>query len=118
MFVDGANLSLGDLHFSQGDGEITFCGAIEMAGWVHMKVSLIKGGMAKYGIKNPIFKPSPITPQYNDYLIFEEFVPARQAEHSTDLLPASATYTCSECGTFNAHAVPPSWRPPQWFWYS
>jgi len=30
VFVDGANLSLGDLHFSQGDGEITFCGAIEM----------------------------------------------------------------------------------------
>ncbi|MEO8388455.1 acetamidase/formamidase family protein, partial [Polaromonas sp.] len=53
------------------DGEITFCGAIEMAGWVHMKVTLIKGGMAKYGIKNPIFKPSVITPRYDDYLIFE-----------------------------------------------
>jgi formamidase len=36
-----------------------------------MKVSLIKGGMAMYGIKNPIFKPSPITPNYNDWLIFE-----------------------------------------------
>jgi formamidase len=71
VYVDGAGLSVGDLHFSQGDGEITFCGAIEMAGWVHMKVELIKGGMAKYGIKNPIFKPSPITPHYNDYLIFE-----------------------------------------------
>jgi formamidase len=71
VYVDGAGLSVGDLHFSQGDGEITFCGAIEMAGWVHMKVSLIKGGMALYGIKNPIFKPSPITPAYNDYLIFE-----------------------------------------------
>ncbi len=71
VYVDGAGLSVGDLHFSQGDGEITFCGAIEMAGWVHMKVSLIKGGMAKYGIKNPIFKPSPITPTYNDYVIFE-----------------------------------------------
>jgi formamidase len=71
VYVDGAGLSVGDLHFSQGDGEITFCGAIEMAGWVHMKVSLIKGGMAKYGIKNPIFKPSVITPAYNDYLIFE-----------------------------------------------
>lgn len=54
----------------------------------------------------------------DEYLIFEEFVPARQAEHSTDLIPASASYTCSECGTFNAHAVPASWRPPQWFWYS
>ncbi|HET9112940.1 MAG TPA: formamidase [Burkholderiales bacterium] len=71
VYVDGAGLSVGDLHFSQGDGEITFCGAIEMAGWVHMKVELIKGGMAMYGIKNPIFKPSAITPHYNDYLIFE-----------------------------------------------
>jgi formamidase len=71
VYVDGGGLSMGDLHFSQGDGEITFCGAIEMAGWVHLKVELIKGGMAKYGIKNPIFKPSPVTPTYNDYLIFE-----------------------------------------------
>ena len=71
VYVDGAGLSVGDLHFSQGDGEITFCGAIEMAGWVHMKVSIIKDGMAKYGVKNPIFKPSPIAPTYNDYVIFE-----------------------------------------------
>ena len=71
VYVDGAGLSVGHLHFRQGDGEITFCGAIEMAGWVHMKVSIIKGGMAKYGIKNPIFKPSPIVPTYNDYVIFE-----------------------------------------------
>jgi formamidase len=42
-----------------------------MAGWTHLKVDLIKGGMAKYGIKNPIFRPSPITPKYDDYLIFE-----------------------------------------------
>jgi formamidase len=28
-YIDGAGLSVGDLHFSQGDGEITFCGAIE-----------------------------------------------------------------------------------------
>jgi formamidase len=71
VYVEGAGLSVGDLHFSQGDGEITFCGAIEMAGWVHMRVKLIKGGVAKYGIRNPIFKPSPITPNYRDYLIFE-----------------------------------------------
>src|SRR6266851_8351747 len=71
VYVKGGNLSMGDLHFSQGDGEITFCGAIEMAGWLHLKVEVIEDGMAKYGIKNPIFKPSPITPNYNDYLIFE-----------------------------------------------
>jgi formamidase len=71
VYVKGAGLSMGDLHFSQGDGEITFCGAIEMAGWLHLKVGLIKDGVAKYGVKNPIFKPSPITPNYQDYLIFE-----------------------------------------------
>ena len=50
---------MGDIHFSQGDGEITFCGAIEMAGYLDLHVDLIKGGMAKYGIINPIFKPEP-----------------------------------------------------------
>ncbi len=62
---------MGDIHFSQGDGEITFCGAIEMAGWLHLRVNLIKDGMEKYSVKNPIFKPSPIVPKYDDYLIFE-----------------------------------------------
>ncbi|HSS12749.1 MAG TPA: formamidase, partial [Rhizomicrobium sp.] len=71
VYVKGGGLSMGDLHFSQGDGEITFCGAIEMAGWLHIKVDVIKDGVAKYGIKNPVFKPSPITPNYKDYLIFE-----------------------------------------------
>ncbi|QKI89836.1 formamidase [Thiomicrorhabdus xiamenensis] len=71
VYVDGAGLSVGDLHFSQGDGEITFCGAIEMAGWIHLRVNLIKDGMNKYAIKNPIFKPSPLTPRYDDYVVFE-----------------------------------------------
>jgi formamidase len=71
VYVEGGGLSVGDLHFSQGDGEITFCGAIEMAGWIHLRVSLVKDGMSKYAIKNPIFKPSPIAPKYDDYLIFE-----------------------------------------------
>ncbi|WP_158810344.1 formamidase [Beijerinckia sp. L45] len=71
VYVPGAGLSMGDLHFSQGDGEITFCGAIEMAGWLHLKVGLIKDGMNKYGVKNPIFKPSPMTPNYKDHLIFQ-----------------------------------------------
>ena len=57
--------------FQPGDGEITFCGAIEMAGWIHLRVNVIKDGMIKYGIRNPVFKPSPITPNFKDYLIFE-----------------------------------------------
>lgn len=71
VYIKNAGLSVGDLHFSQGDGEITFCGAIEMAGWIHLRVNIIKDGMKKYSVKNPIFKPSPIQPRYDDYLIFE-----------------------------------------------
>ena len=36
-----------------------------------MRVNLIKDGMAKYQVKNPIFKPSKLVPKYDDYLIFE-----------------------------------------------
>jgi formamidase len=71
VYVKGGGLSMGDIHFSQGDGEITFCGAIEMAGYLDIRVNLIKGGMAKYGIVNPIFRPSPLEPRYSSYLIFE-----------------------------------------------
>ena len=71
VYVKGGGLSMGDIHFSQGDGEITFCGAIEMAGYLDIRVNLIKDGVAKYGIKNPIFESSPMEPTYDNYLIFE-----------------------------------------------
>lgn len=71
VYQKGGGLSMGDIHFSQGDGEITFCGAIEMAGYLDLRVSLIKEGMTKYGIKNPVFKPGPMEPTYSNYLIFE-----------------------------------------------
>ena len=71
VYVDGAKLSMGDIHFSQGDGEITFCGAIEMAGYIDLHVDVIKGGMDKYGMVNPIFKPGPVEPRYSEYLVFE-----------------------------------------------
>jgi formamidase len=47
-FVEGANLSMGDMHFSQGDGEVSFCGAIEMSGFLTLKCDIIRGGMATY----------------------------------------------------------------------
>jgi formamidase len=71
VYVPGANLSMGDIHFSQGDGEISFCGAIEMSGYIDMHVEIIKGGVAKYGMINPIFKPGPVEPHYSEYLVFE-----------------------------------------------
>ena len=71
VFVDGANLSFGDLHFSQGDGEITFCGAIEMGGFMDLHVDVIKGGMEKYGIyENAIFMPGLRDPQYSEWIAF------------------------------------------------
>jgi len=71
VFVRGANLSVGDLHFSQGDGEISFCGAIEMAGYVDFHVDLIKDGMNKYGQTSPMLKTSPLEPRFTEYLAFE-----------------------------------------------
>lgn len=71
VYVDGAKLSMGDIHFSQGDGEISFCGAIEMSGYIDLHVDIIKGGMDKYGMLNPIFKPGPVEPRYSEYLVFE-----------------------------------------------
>ncbi|MFF2243448.1 formamidase [Arthrobacter sp. NPDC058130] len=71
VFVDGANLSMGDLHFSQGDGEITFCGAIEMGGFLDLRVELIKGGMETYGVsENAIFMPGNVDPQFSQWLAF------------------------------------------------
>jgi formamidase len=71
VFVEGANLSVGDLHFSQGDGEITFCGAIEMGGYIDLRVDLIKDGMSRYGVtENAIFLPGNEGPVYSEYLAF------------------------------------------------
>jgi formamidase len=71
VFVPGANLSMGDLHFSQGDGEITFCGAIEMGGFIDLHVDVIKNGMSVYGVtENAIFMPGITDPQYSQWLAF------------------------------------------------
>jgi formamidase len=71
VYVDGAKLSGGDLHFSQGDGEITFCGAIEMGGFIDFGVDLIKGGMETYAVTtNPIFMPGNVEPRYSEFLTF------------------------------------------------
>ena len=51
MHVKGAKFSVGDLHFSQGDGEISFCGAIEMAGVITIKFTVMKGGVKALDMK-------------------------------------------------------------------
>lgn len=75
VHVKGAKFSVGDLHFSQGDGEISFCGAIEMPGVITLKFNIMKNGMADLGIKSPIFHQGPVQPQFGPgrYLTFEGF---------------------------------------------
>jgi formamidase len=71
VHVPGAKFSGGDLHFSQGDGEITFCGAIEIGGFIDFGVDLIKDGMNKYGVQyNPIFEPGRVEPRYSEFVTF------------------------------------------------
>ncbi len=65
-------VSVGDIHYCQGDGEITFCGAIKMAGYMDLKIKVIKNGMKKYAVtKNPMFQPGPSGPHYTEWITFE-----------------------------------------------
>ncbi|KAK5119426.1 hypothetical protein LTR85_007526 [Meristemomyces frigidus] len=75
VHVKGAKFSVGDLHFSQGDGEISFCGAIEMAGVITINFSVMKGGMKHLAMKSPIYIPGPVEPQFGPgrYIYFEGF---------------------------------------------
>jgi len=75
VHVKGAKFSVGDLHFSQGDGEISFCGAIEMAGVISIKFSVMKNGVEQLGMKSPIYVPGPVEPQFGPgrYIYFEGF---------------------------------------------
>lgn len=99
VHVAGAKFSVGDLHFSQGDGEISFCGAIEMAGVITVKLSVMKNGVADLGIKSPLFLPGPVEPNFGPgrYLTFEGFsVDEKGKQHYLD---ATVAYrqACLRC---------------------
>ena len=101
ILVKGAKFSVGDLHFSQGDGEISFCGAIEMAGVITLKLTVMKNGMAELGMKSPIFLPGPVEPHYGPgrYLTFEGFsVDENGKQHYMDATVAyrQTTLRCIE----------------------
>lgn len=52
---------------TEGDGEISFCGAIEMAGVITVKCTLMEDGQKQLGMvngKSPIFIPGPVQPQF------------------------------------------------------
>ena len=99
VHVKGAKFSVGDLHFSQGDGEISFCGAIEMAGVITIKFTVMKDGMKELGMKSPIYIPGPVEPQFGpgSYIYFEGFsVDEHGKQHYMD---ATVAYrqTCLRC---------------------
>jgi len=78
VHVKGGKFSVGDLHFSQGDGEISFCGAIEIAGVITLNFKVMKDGQAQLGMvggKSPIFIPGPVEPQFGPgrMIYFEGF---------------------------------------------
>jgi formamidase len=58
-----------------------------MAGVITLKFTVIKDGMAKMGIKSPIFHPGPVEPQFRPgrYLTFKGFsVDENSEQHYLD----------------------------------
>ncbi|SFG07435.1 formamidase [Halopelagius inordinatus] len=70
VYVEGGKFGVGDFHASQGDGEVTFCGAIEMAAYIDLSFDLVKGGMDELGVSHPIFEPGNRGPNFEDYVTF------------------------------------------------
>jgi formamidase len=68
VYVPGAKLSVGDLHFSEGDGEPTT--AIEMSGIVTLRVTLLPQGVSRLCLRSPMYITSPSEPLYPRRLVF------------------------------------------------
>ena len=77
VYVPGANLSLGDLQFSQGDGKITGFGEV---------VDVIRKGMERMRIAHPTFEPGPLDRATGPYLTFEGIsVDENDTQHYLDI---------------------------------
>ncbi len=75
----------------EGDGEISFCGAIEMAGVITINFRVLKNGMADLALKSPIYIPGPVEPQFGPgrYIYFEGFsVDEHGKQHYMDVTVA------------------------------
>jgi len=59
---------VGDLHFSEGDGEPTT--AIEMSGIITLRVNVIRGGVQALSMRAPMYQTSPSEPTYPRRLVF------------------------------------------------
>ena len=54
---------------TEGDGEISFCGAIEMAGIITIKFNLMKNGITDLDMKSPLFQPGPVEPHFGKQVV-------------------------------------------------
>jgi formamidase len=89
VFVAGGLLSVGDVHFCEGDGEATW-NAVEMDGETWLRVGLIKGAAKAYDLRTPVFKPGPMEPQFGDrYLTFTGFCFRDGRQESVDCTMAA-----------------------------
>jgi formamidase len=86
VYLPGANLSVGDLQFSQGDGKITGLGGVKMAGYIDLHVDLIPDGINRTGITSPVFEPAPVDRGYSEYLTFQGIsVDENDTQHYLDV---------------------------------
>lgn len=86
VYVPGANLSVGDLQFSQGDGKIVGFGGIKMAGWIDLRVDVIRNGMERLRITHPTFEPGPIDRATGPFLTFQGIsVDENNTQHYLDI---------------------------------
>ena len=106
VFV-GANLSMGDMHFSQGDSEVSFCGAIEMSGFLDLRMTVIKGGMKLLPVVgpsplsvNPIFEIGPLEPRYSS---ISSSRASRSTRREADFLDAPRRRCVLNCIKYLAH---------------
>ena len=83
VFVKGGNLSVGDLHFVEGDGEFSW-NAIEMDGRINLRIGLWKEGHKKYPFSWPLYQPGYIKPQFQRYISFAGYSVEDRKVHFLD----------------------------------
>lgn len=64
-----------DKFTKESDAEISFCGAIEMAGTITLKASVMKNGMKELSSPSPIYIAGNVEPHYSPgrFITFEGF---------------------------------------------
>ena len=71
VYVEGANFSVGNLQFSQGDGKVTGFGGVKMAGTIDLRIELVKNGQETHGVSSPVFRSTPLRVDTGAYQIFQ-----------------------------------------------